>query len=129
MPPDVAVTISICQRFVLADGAGVVVPEPYFPLVPESWNGLLVVAEAQNLASETAYRSWLLAQAPEGRFRRLYRGNGVGIQPWDDGSLKLAIHAALDMRPEETAVSNAVPWSQRQSGGQNENPGEWLIEQ
>ena len=42
-------------------------------------------------------------------------GDGIGVSPWDDGSLKLAIEAALDVSEEETAVSNAVLWSQRDS--------------
>ena len=41
--------ITICQRYVLDAHSLVVVPEPYIPLMPEQWNGTLVLAEAQNL--------------------------------------------------------------------------------
>ena len=47
---------------------------------------------------------------------------GIGVQPWDDGSLKLAVEAALDLRVDETAVSNAVLWSITTEDGENANP-------
>jgi len=128
MEPDTAAMLSVCRKFVLPRDADAIVPEPYIPFVPEGWNGLLVLAEAQNLATDDEYKAWLLPQSTEQRFRRLPRNCRVGVQPWDDGSLKLAVLAALSHRPEKTAVSNAVPWSQRDAGGRNKNPDQRLIE-
>ncbi len=128
MRPDEAAMLSICRSFVLGPDADVIVPEPYIPFIPETWNGVLVLAEAQNLATDEGYKAWLLAQPPETRLRRLPREDRVGVQPWDDGSLQLAVRAALSLKPEQAAVSNAVPWSQRERSGRNKNPEQWLIE-
>ncbi|MBA7556379.1 hypothetical protein ES705_49085 [subsurface metagenome] len=54
------------------------------------------------------------------------RGDKLGVEPWDDGSLKLAVEAAFGEAASKTAVSNAVQWSQRGDSGQNINPDEKL---
>jgi len=108
----------------------VVVPEPYVPYVPRPWNGTLILAEAQNLSPKTngEYRQRLLAARAEHRMTRLGTLANIGIQPWDDGSLKLAVAAACRCRPEETAVSNAVPWSRVNPEGNNFSPSRTMID-
>lgn len=117
--------VEICRKFTLSeDDFNVVIPEPYFPYIPENWNKVLVLAESQNLSlSNSEYVDELLRMTSEQRMARLgYDTEFVGVYPWDDGSIKLAIEASLKIRSEETGVSNAVLWSQRGSNGQNVNP-------
>jgi hypothetical protein len=53
---------------------------------------------------------------------RLGRRPGLDVHPWDDGWLKLAVHVAFGLGPLETAVSNAVLWSQIDANGANKKP-------
>jgi hypothetical protein len=102
----------------------VTLPEPYIPYIPQDWNGNLVLAEAQNHGTKSRdYLKWLLSLDPQNRMLRLY-GNyadGVGCQPWDDGSLKLAVAAAFGDDPDCWAVSNAILWSRVDDGGRNDS--------
>jgi len=102
------------------------VPEPYVPHIPPQWNGMLVLAEAQNHGDvHGEYMTWLASLSRRDRLRRLYlRGSDLGIQPWDDGSLKLALDAAFPYPAQRWAVSNAVLWSQVDSEGRNVRPSE-----
>ncbi|HAX62183.1 MAG TPA: hypothetical protein DCX95_06510 [Elusimicrobia bacterium] len=123
--------IKICEGEILVDCMDAIFPEPYIPYIPDKWNGVLVLAEAQNLAkSNDDYVATLKAMNTRQRIERLYYAvkteNRVRIQPWDDGSLKLAVAAALTKNPEETAVSNSVMWSLRQKNGVNRNPSKYL---
>ena len=119
---------ALCRRYVLDSHSLVVVPEPYIPLIPEQWNGTLVLAEAQNLAGKNGnYPTWLKAASPEARIRRLGRSGHIGVGPWDDGSLKLAVEAALQLRAAECAISNGIPWSLVNSDGNNQNPSKDLV--
>lgn len=68
--------IRVCQRHVLPSGIRAVVPEPYVPFFPDRWNGVLVLAEAQNLGRRNGgYRETLLSMSPEEHMVRL--GHGV----------------------------------------------------
>ena len=107
----------------------VVIAEPYIPYVPSDWNRLLVLAESQNLsAGSQDYVDALRKLDSTGRMTRLGRrelaGDGyVGVAPWDDGPLKLAVEAGFGAAAERTAVSNAVLWSRRHTETQaNVNP-------
>ena len=107
----------------------IVIREAYIPYIPPQWNGYLVLAEAQNLAnSNDGYVQRLTGLSPQGRMNRLNRLNrfadGLGVGPWDDGSLPCAIEAAFPLNSCETAVSNAVPWSRTNPDDTNENPSE-----
>ena len=87
----------------------------------------MVLAEAQNLAkSNNDYVAILRNMSSNQRIERLYIAvkteRRMRIQPWDDGSLQLAVEAALKVNPKETAVSNSVMWSQRKDNGTNRNP-------
>ncbi len=116
--------IEVCRRHVVSPDLHAILPEPYIPYIPDDWNGLLVLAESQNLASAGEYRERLEKASSEDRFVRLSRcknGTGVGVQPWDDGHLKIAVKAALDVDPARTAVSNAVPWSQQKKARNEQN--------
>lgn len=128
--PDEAELCGICRQHILEDTTAAVVPEPYIPYFPERWNGLLVLAEAQNLAGDkTGYQEWLRDLSVNERLRRLPRdADRVGVQPWDDGSLKIAVAATFGKDPNRTAVSNGVPWSLSGEGATNVNPSEDLIE-
>lgn len=116
--------IRACKKHVMADSETVVVREPYIPYIPNNWNQVLVLAESQNLSSSNdGYVQYLNSLAATKRMNRLgLEADTIGIQPWDDGSLKLAVEAAFDIVAKETAVSNAVLWSQRGSSKQNINP-------
>ncbi len=133
----------ICHNNILTDkelGSSdrrVILPEPYIPFLPDDWdNGVLVLAEAQYLQEKTADGREFVRKMKEhldgnGRIARVYEGQTlfgdqsyIGIGPWDEGPLKLAVHAALGLKPEECAVSNGILWSQVDSSGSSVNP-EW----
>jgi len=120
--------LSVCRQHVLPAGLAVV-PEPYIPYVPTEWNGLLVLAEAQNLSGtrNSSYRRSLIAMSPRERMERLGRIEDIGIQPWDDGSLKLAVEATFGEAADRTSVSNAVLWSQVDEKDRNKKPSRELI--
>ncbi len=121
--------VRICRKHVLPSESCAVVPEPYVPYVPPKWNGVLVTAEAQNLSStNAAYISWLNAQGATGRIRRLYDYPQIGVAPWTDGTIQIALEAALGVVPEQVAVSNAVPWSILGDKKRNANPSDQMIE-
>ncbi|MFH1742276.1 MAG: hypothetical protein ABIH23_25000 [bacterium] len=123
--------IEICRKHVLPSGeSAAMVAEPYIPYVPESWNRTLVLAEAQNHGISSAdYLDWLKQQSSDRRIERLYLyPKGFGVQPWDDGSLRIALEAAFDQRATQTAVSNAVLWSLVTDTGKNQNPSKALCE-
>ncbi len=110
---------AVCERHALP-GADAVVPEPYVPHFParlSDWNGTLVVAIAQNLANASSeYREWLESLEPSDRWNRLNIDgkllDGIGIGPWDDGTIKLCVAALRGAEAvERVAVSNAVLWS------------------
>ncbi len=109
----------------------VVVPEPYVPFIPDKWNRVLVLAEAQNLsATYKEYRDRLLAMTPATRIRRLTARTDrqLGIMPWDNGLLKIAVEVMLGCRAEETAVGNAVFWSLVDHQDRNVNPTAAMVE-
>jgi hypothetical protein len=88
---------------------------------------VLVLAEAQNLSKGSPDVGWLTSATSDERIFRLERDGRIAIQPWEDGSLKLAVEAALGIRAARTAVSNAVPWSLVDEKGNNKNPTPELI--
>ena len=116
--------VNECKNFILPNDGSVVIQESYIPYVPEKWNKILVLAESQNLsASNCDYVESLLSMSSEGRIRRLGASpDYVGVYPWDDGSIKLAVEAFLQVNSSNIAVSNAVLWSQRGKNEENKNP-------
>ena len=109
----------------------IVIPEPYVPFIPERWNRVLVLAEAQNLsATHKNYREMLLAMTPSTRVRRLTArtDHKLGIKPWDDGLLKIAVEVMLGCQAEETAVGNGVFWSLIDRKDRNVNPTPAMLE-
>jgi len=130
--------IKICEEFTDKVPHNVVIKEPYIPYIPENWNRILVLAESQNLAKEED-RKPLREKNKRERFLRLYeerKSSGyLGIGPWDDGHMKIALKAIepyLKMENgglniDEVAVSNAVPWSLVE-GNSNKSPTEELKE-
>ncbi len=126
--------LGVCEQFTETMGSSsaglvsdpaisLVLPEPYVPFLPAGSPTILVLAESQNLsdARHDAYATYLTARTttPRQRFLRLQDGKraaipdakGIGVQPWDDGTLPIAVRAALRVDPGEVAVSNAIPWS------------------
>ncbi len=98
--------------------------EPYVPYIPDCWNGALVLSEAQNHGIRSIrYVEWLRTLSPTDLRKRLYLGSGeaIGIQPWDDCTLKIVV-SLIGLDPGKCAVSNAVPWSRVGSSGANSNP-------
>ena len=122
--------LAICSKNVLQKLGEETVPEPYIPFIPNNWNRCLVLAEAQNHSKKNdVYLSWLKALASEARMLRLYgHHDGIGCQPWDDGSLKFALACISDDEPEHWAVCNAVLWSRRSFSESNENPSDYMQE-
>ena len=116
--------VNECKKFILPNHSLVVVREPYIPYIPEQWNKILVLAESQNLsASNSKYVEAILSGSSEDRIRRLgASADYIGVYPWDDGSIKLAVEAALQVSSSNVAVSNAVLWSQRGQNNENTNP-------
>lgn len=120
--------IELCKTYTLSKDFKVVVNEPYAPFVPKNWNGCLILAESQNLSETNAkYVSYLQSLTSTEKFYRLSNPDDIGIQPWDDGSLKLAVQSALGIQASETALSNSVVWSQVTPEGNNANPSKELI--
>ncbi len=116
--------VEACILHVLELGTPATLREPYIPYIPKNWNGVLVLAEAQNHAgANVKYLKRLESLTAQQRYERLYLdGDRVGIQPWDDGTLKFAVEAAFRIAASETAVSNAILWSLRKSELANERP-------
>ena len=120
--------VNLCREFADRAPDGVIFPEPYLPYVPAKWNGVLVLAEAQNLGNpEAGHVLWLEGLPPEERIKRLYiahsLGQDLGVGPWDNGITKLALKAMTpNLCLNKVAVSNAVPWSCRGEGVANVNP-------
>jgi len=113
--------LSVCKRHVLKNRTKATVREPYVPYIPAQWNKVLVLAEAQNHA-QGSYLADLRRMSPRSRLLRLYKSKQmVGVHPWDNGTLKLAVEAALKREASRTAVSNAVPWS-LVKGSKNQTP-------
>lgn len=120
--------LNVCKEHCYQNAENVIVPEPYLPYVPENWNGILVLAESQMIGEKDNYARWLqeLKSKPEHVMTRLGRKEPtppypnkpkkIGIGPWDDGTIKLALQAIfeganLNLKLEDVAVSNAVPWT------------------
>lgn len=127
--------LDICRKHIISDkdplADVVVLCEPYIPYLPPKWNGCLVLAESQNLGNpEDGYVKELKGRTSDQRLKRLGStyADFIGVQPWDDCTLKLAVEAALGLKAEETAVSNAVVWSQS-AGRTNANPSSLLQQQ
>lgn len=92
---------------------------------------MLVLAEAQNLsATHKQYREKLLAMPPSSRIRRLTARTDrkLGIKPWDNGLLKIAVAVTLGCQAEEAAVGNGVFWSLVDRRDRNVNPTPEMIE-
>lgn len=96
---------------------------PYSPYIPSNWNRILVLAESQQLRAlnegNEGYRNSLQNANYEDLIFRL--GNikitgqkpekQIGISPWDEGYIKLAMLACFpESKIEQFGVSNAVPW-------------------
>lgn len=117
--------MAVCRKFTDEAPEGVVIPEPYIPFIPENWNSILVLAEAQNL-SDKGYSDGLRRQGTDECILRLLNAknkNGIGVKPWDDWHAKLALKAMIPkINLTEVAVSNAVPWSCLNEKGENANP-------
>lgn len=133
---DRARALQICNDF-RDEGLGALVPEPYLPYIPDDWSGVLVLAESQNLAGSPDYLQRLRALPSEDRMRRLDpairsklspKADNLGVRPWDDAHLKLAILAMGfgELRLDQVAVGNAVPWSLG-DGSKNLNPNEGTV--
>lgn len=128
--------LNVCKKHAYKDTENVIVPEPYLPYVPKTWNGILVLAEAQT--PSTGYWEKLKVLDSTDKMTRLgrkelqYKDGDIGIGPWDDGTIKLALQAIFEgegveirLKLEEVAVSNAVPWT-RKGTGKNLNPDEQM---
>lgn len=113
--------LEVCRLYAAQAPECVVVREPYIPYIPENWNGLLALAESQNI--DKKYKQFLDGMSPEERFQRLgKRDRRIDIQPWDDDSIKLMLKStAPTISIDRIAVSNGVPWSLREDG-RNVNP-------
>ena len=115
--------IRICAEYQLEQKYDVVIREAYIPYIPPKWNGCLVLGEAQNLSSTYyKYVESLKRMTKQEQITRLKDPSNLGIKPWDEGSLKIAIKAAMDINPNNTAVSNGVLWSQTDGATRNKNP-------
>lgn len=122
--------IQVCTEYILCVD-DIVIPEAYIPYIPKNWNRVLVLAESQNLSgTNNAYVEKLKSFESKQRLNRLYEfGENLKIEPWDDGTLKITIEAALGVKAEETAVSNAVLWSKVTHKKTNKNPSGTINEQ
>ena len=120
--------VEICGKHVLNQNDDAIILEPYVPFLPErglpeKWNRVLVLGEAQNLSSTyDHYVQRLLGSTARDRILRHYWEPRIHVKPWDDGTLKLAMSAAFGCGAERFAVSNAVFWSIKTQDGNNKTP-------
>ena len=111
---------AICLRF--RGDSTATVPEPYRPYIPAGWNRVLVLAESQN-HGDASYLDWLRKLSPEQRIDRLYlQATRIGVEPWDNRTLQLAVESALGEVARKTAISNAVLWSRIGVNGKGMEP-------
>jgi len=117
--------LDVCRKHCYQNAQNSLVPEPYLPYMPENWNGILILAEAQ-----TPYPNYwekLKVLDSMGKMTRLGRKElqdkeaRIGIGPWDDRTIKLALQAVFNgakigLKLEDVAVSNAVPWTKKTTG-------------
>jgi len=125
--------LEVCRKYTSDAPENVIFPEPYLPYVPEKWNGILVLAESQVIKStdDESYGGKLKKLSSVERMARLgekelqYKEGDIGVGPWDNGTIKLALQAIfvganLKLRIKDVALSNAVPWT-RKSGDNRKN--------
>jgi hypothetical protein len=119
--------IEICKKpeYLMA-GDHIVVKEPYIPYIPEHWNGVLVLFEAQNLSGfndgNECYKNDIQNDPYNRLGNRDLKKEGIGITPWDEGWLDLPLKYVFPKYElSEYAVGNAVLWSLSKSG-KNINP-------
>jgi len=124
--------LEICKRFTGEAPDEAIIKEPYLPYVPRDWNGLLVLAEAQNLADDNYVSKLRAENRPEELMDRLNLLSKdiwhVDIEPWRNLTIPLALKSMkheLDLT--RVAVSNAVPWSIA-AGKRNLNPTPKMME-
>ncbi|MGA2915269.1 MAG: uracil-DNA glycosylase family protein [Sedimentisphaerales bacterium] len=137
--------INVCKNHYYPNTESVIVPEPYIPYMLEKWNRILVLAESQNISLDDDYYKWLNELTSVQLMTRLgwkkweepippYRDKNklgwIGVGPWD-GRLGELVKSALraifeetnpNLKVEDIAVSNAVPWTKKRSGSRNERP-------
>lgn len=83
----------ICQNHLISN-SDAVVREPYIPYVPNIWNRILVLVDNQDPSNQNErYVAWLNGLSSDDRIKRLYLRDTLGIQSWDDGTLKLAVES------------------------------------
>lgn len=86
--------IRICRQYVENTTLHSVIAEPYIPYVPKNWNRILVLVDNQDVSiSNENYVAWLNGLSSDDRIKRLYLRDTLGIQSWDDGTLKLAVES------------------------------------
>jgi hypothetical protein len=95
-------------------------------------NGILVLAESQNLHDFEGHRDAICQKEEVDRFYRLpISTEKIGVGPWDNGVVQLALKAMIpNINLDEVAVSNVVPWSQISPKNENKNvnPSEVLVD-
>jgi hypothetical protein len=110
----------LSEEKISANGLDKVIDEyPYAPYIPDNWNGYLIVAEAQQLRGKSegnnAFVEVLKSAVANDLIFRLnnkkFLNDKVGISPWDEGYIKLALKSAFsDIDLNQVGVANAVPW-------------------
>jgi hypothetical protein len=96
---------------------------PYSPYIPANWNHILVLGISQNISirnkGNKEYRESLLDALDEDLIFRLGNeyvtkqkpGKFIGVEPWDDGLLKLAMLSCFpEFGANQFGVANALPW-------------------
>ncbi|NTJ39282.1 hypothetical protein HQK29_16785 [Vibrio vulnificus] len=69
---DVEGLISTCKKYILTIKIQLLIGEPYIPYIPNNWNGVLVLAESQNLsAGNNDYVQSLYNMSQDERIQRL----------------------------------------------------------
>ncbi|MCB9550248.1 MAG: hypothetical protein H6706_31005 [Myxococcales bacterium] len=119
------------------DGRPPVIAEAHWPFRPANWNGVLVLGEAQNLATSAGTPAQVRAYSleaqglgsPDERAGRLtslpafmpagWSGQTIHVKPWHSGPLRMAV-ACHGHDPDRCAVTNAVPWAWTK-GGKDDN--------
>lgn len=93
---------------------------PYIPYIPNNWNGILLLGEAQQLSKNNERNRKYIEQLekldPLNQMMRLankalFSDGQIGISPWDEGYLQMAMAACFpELLLKQYALSNAIPW-------------------
>lgn len=113
--------VAVCKQYYRPSNSSIIDHYPYIPYIPQNWNKILLLAESQQLKGNSkGNKSFKMRLEEVTDFDRICRlGNEkvtkspdvIGITPWDNEYLKLALLASYkNIELKNVGLSNAIPW-------------------